>query len=116
MTMNGRDDWGRNDRGRGGESWERLGGVDRVLDRAIQLVRELYRLLQSAEAGVDDAVRDLQRARGIHREAEKYERRGEQLERREEAIENEALRDLSGGRRRDDDRRRDDRDMGRGRY
>jgi hypothetical protein len=92
-----RGDW---DDRRRGESWERMGGVDRVLDRCIQLVKELYRLLQSAEAGVDDAVRDLERARGVHREAERNERRAEALERKEEAIEREAARDLGGGGRR----------------
>jgi hypothetical protein len=115
--MNGWDD----DRRRGdwddrrrGESWERMGGIDRVLDRALQLTRELYRLIQSAEAGVDDVVRDLKRAEGVHREAERFERRGEALERKEEAIEREALRDLTGGRRRGDfDDRGRGRDMGR---
>jgi hypothetical protein len=52
-------------------------------------------VLQKAEAGVDDAARDLRRA-------EQIERRGEQYERRAEAMEREARRDLTGGRDRDD--------------
>ena len=96
---------GRSGRGRSGErrgeSWERMGGIDRVLDRALQMTRELYRLLQSAEAGVDDVARDLQKAGDVHREAERVERRAEGLERKEEAIEREALRDITGGRERE---------------
>ena len=91
--MNGRDDWGRS--GRRGRSPTGGIGVDPLLDRAIRLVRELFSVLQRAEAGVDDAARDLRRAREVHRGAEARERR-------EEAIERDAERDLTGGRDRDD--------------
>jgi hypothetical protein len=84
------------DRGRDGRRSVEDRGVDPLLDRALSITRELWDVLKAAERGVDDAARDLQRARAVHREAEAYERRGKELERKEEAIEREALGDLTG--------------------
>jgi hypothetical protein len=82
-------------------------GVDPLLDRAIRITAEIYRLVQAAEKGVDDTVRDLRRAAAVERRAEHEEREGERLERRAESIEREALGDLTGTRERRewDDRR-----------
>jgi len=80
-------------------------GVDRLLDRALRITRELYETLQAAERGVDDTVRDLRHAAAVERRGEAYERHGDRLERRAEGIEREALGDLAGRRGRDDDRR-----------
>lgn len=87
--MNGWDDRGRR------REREDI-GVDPLLDRALRLTRELWGVLSQAEKNVDDAVRDLQRARQVERGAERYERRGESIERRAEGIEREALGDLTG--------------------
>ena len=79
-------------------------GVDRLLDRALRISRELHETLQAAERGVDDTVRDLKRAAAVERRGEAYERHGDRLERRAEGIEREALGDLSGRERRYDRR------------
>lgn len=86
--MNGREG-GRSDR------MEDM-GADRLVDRAIALTREIFDVLRQAERGIDDAVRDLQRAERIERGAEDLQRKGEALERRAEGIEREALGDLTG--------------------
>lgn len=87
------NDW---DRGRGRSDRVEDMGADRLLDRAKMILRELWRTVSAAEEGIDDAVRDLQRAEKIERVAEAHERKGEALERRAEGIEREALGDLTG--------------------
>jgi hypothetical protein len=114
--MNGRDRDDRFDR-RDDDRIEDM-GADRLLDRAIYHQEQALKWAKAAERNVDDAVRDLERAKGVHREAERHERAGEALERKEEAIEREALGDLRGTRERDERGRRDgdwdDRDGWRG--
>lgn len=83
------------DRDRGGREREDI-GVDPLLDRAIAIIRELFDVVRAAERGVDDTVRDLQKARQVERAARHEEREADALERKAESIEREALGDLTG--------------------